>query len=108
MSIRFSKSNGQMSIAEKCDIKYHPSRERRYRTMTEAAKAAQRAYSKKYYQEHKAQVTEYNRKWREGHRAELAAYYREWRAAHPERQKEYNRRYWERKGRELAAGEREN
>ena len=45
-----------------------------------------------------------NTKMSEQANAARAAYYRKWRKKNPEKQKEYNRRYWEKKARELAAG----
>lgn len=50
--------------------------------MTEAAKKAKREYAAKYRSEN---------------REKLAAYQREWRKKNPEKAKENQRRYWERK-----------
>lgn len=49
-----------------------------------------------------------NTKMSEQANAARAAYYRKWRKKNPEKQKEYNRRYWEKKARELAAAESED
>ena len=57
--------------------------------MTDEAKAARRAYQR-----------EYMRKWRKEHRAHIAAYRRKWHAEHPEKNKEDQRRHWEKKAAE--------
>lgn len=75
--------------------------------MTDAAKAARRAYRKKWRAEHKEAQNEYHRKWREKNRDKIKAYTKKWRAEHPDRIKQYQENYWNRKAEAAGVNERE-
>lgn len=55
--------------------------------MTDAAKAARRAYQKQ---------------WRQEHREQINAYSRQWRRDHPDKVKEQIERHWEKVAQETA------
>lgn len=73
--------------------------------MSEAAKAARRAYKREWYAKNKDKVAEYYREWCAKNKDKK----REWRAKNKEKVNESQRRYWEKKAleKETAAKEQE-
>lgn len=58
--------------------------------MNDAAKAARAEYQKEYKRKNAARINEYNRKWRK---------------AHPEKQRQYNANYWQKRAAKAAEAE---